>query len=524
MHLLGMRPHGWRGSLLLAVLCCLGGLVHENAEAAVALIADDAHVSSLEKNKSYGSSPVLVVSDTSRAFVRFDLSALPANLPANQIAKATMQVWVNRVSRPGSIQVIPVSAGWSEAELTFRTAPPSDPDPVATATVPEGKTRFYLTVDLTSLVREWVSGQRVNHGIMLAAQEDGASIRIDSKENTATSHEPRLEIVFAGVQGVPGPRGERGPMGPPGDAPGTVTALPVGESTEGYVSTGEFIADWKNVSGGVLNVSVSSTSIAECGGRIFAFQRIGADAVSYRFEPTTAAWDPLPSSPIFDEYSSTGTLDEGRILVFGGLTSSGIPSNRVLEFTPATNAWRERAPLRTGRRGAVGVAAEGRFFVFGGTTATGTTSSAEEYDPVANTWTPIAAIPLGNFSPYTAVSVDSVVYLYGQARNDVMLRFNAATRTWLSPVPYLPGNMRPFIETSDGKILGFSVAATRPVFQFSPEEQQWSFVGQIPTRFTTAQLAGAFRIGSSAYLIFPDLRVVALDLTSFRELHLKLPD
>jgi hypothetical protein len=56
-------------------------------------------------------------------------------------------------------------------------------------------------IDITTLVRQWLTTGR-NDGLALIAANGGRlRITIDSKENRATSHPAEIEVVLAGPAG-----------------------------------------------------------------------------------------------------------------------------------------------------------------------------------------------------------------------------------------------------------------------------------------------------------------------------------
>ncbi len=148
---------------------------------------------------------------TVRTYLKFDLSTLPAGTTAAQITKATLRLWVDPSSATfGAMDVTPVTGSWIEKGTGGMTATNSaslsyGPVEVAGwvgATAPNE----FVTLDLTDLVRDWVGGTLVNGGICLApnASVTAMNIYFDSKETTATSHEPKLEIVLSGPMGPDG--------------------------------------------------------------------------------------------------------------------------------------------------------------------------------------------------------------------------------------------------------------------------------------------------------------------------------
>lgn len=81
-------------------------------------------------------------------------------------------------------------------------------------------TASFVAIDITPLVKAWVSGSVVNQGFAIDAASGVTNLNLyfDAQESTATSHEPQLEIGLASVgpQGPAGPAGPQGPTGAPG--------------------------------------------------------------------------------------------------------------------------------------------------------------------------------------------------------------------------------------------------------------------------------------------------------------------
>jgi Collagen triple helix repeat (20 copies) len=195
-------------ALFLSVLTCLPTV----SWAVLAALTDDSYTQTSSPNTRSGSSPYLrVVGTMQKTYIKFDVaSALPAGVISNDVAKATLTLWVNTVSTPGSFAVTRVTSAWTEAGITASAAPTLGSVEVAAVAVTT--TNAFVTVDLTSLVQGWVGGSVLNNGFALVANAT-TSFQLDSKENTATGHEPRLEIA---LKGLPSSQGPQGPPGPPG--------------------------------------------------------------------------------------------------------------------------------------------------------------------------------------------------------------------------------------------------------------------------------------------------------------------
>ena len=214
----------------LLALAAVVGALPAPAGAVMARLSDDAHTSASARTANFGSAPTLLVqgpgATASQAYVRFDLTTLPAGTRGTDVARAVLRLWVAKVTRGGMFDVHSVRGGWNEDAITAANAPGRGRDELVGIPVSLQERNRFLVVDVTELVQEWLDRTLENNGLMLMPNAAGVSVEFDSKENAATSHEPQLEITLkptgaAGAPGPPGPAGERGPAGPPGP-PGPV--------------------------------------------------------------------------------------------------------------------------------------------------------------------------------------------------------------------------------------------------------------------------------------------------------------
>jgi hypothetical protein len=159
-------------------------------------LTDDAFTNSAQPNATSGTNAQLFVSGTRNSYLKFDLSTLPGGTQGIAIQRAILKLWVNQVTTAGAFDVYPVSGVWTEEALTANGAPPVGPVAVAGVSVATTQTGMFVPVDITALVRGWRESPSSNQGIALLPAPGGISIRVDSKENTGTSHGPQLDVVF----------------------------------------------------------------------------------------------------------------------------------------------------------------------------------------------------------------------------------------------------------------------------------------------------------------------------------------
>jgi N-acetylneuraminic acid mutarotase len=113
---------------------------------------------------------------------------------------------------------------------------------------------------------------------------------------------------------------------------------------------------------------------------------------------STGAWVNRSSLPVpLQEVALT--VSNNKLYAFGGSSDVALSAqtNNVYEWTPSTNTWalKTKLPVAIGNASAMSVtSAIGKIYVLGGKTGTSTSkNTAQQYDPVANTWTAITNLP-----------------------------------------------------------------------------------------------------------------------------------
>ncbi len=198
--------------LAIAAVSVLG--VSLPVAAQTGTLTADTAVTSAHPATNYGTLSNLYVSGTSTALLRFDLGALPPAANATDVTRATLRLFVNRITTPGVITVSAVGASWNEGAVTAQTLPVTGNAVEVFAVTDEGQ---YVTVDVTSLVQAWLTTPAKNFGLALTAST--ADAVFDSKENDTTAHPAQLDVALSsGAAGPVGPVGLQGPRGDTGAA------------------------------------------------------------------------------------------------------------------------------------------------------------------------------------------------------------------------------------------------------------------------------------------------------------------
>lgn len=140
-----------------------------------------------------------------RAYLKFDLSALPANA---SMAKVRMYREFGH-SAP-TFQMRRVLGAWSASSLAWNNQP-------AIGTVPESAVNVnqypqFYEFDITALYNAWKSGALANNGVVLTGDEIATDTSSNWSSTNAGSNRPTLIVAGAGValqnvaqRTVPGP-------------------------------------------------------------------------------------------------------------------------------------------------------------------------------------------------------------------------------------------------------------------------------------------------------------------------------
>jgi hypothetical protein len=210
-----------RKHLLILLLIGMAMSLPNLSFAVEGTLTDDAYTSS-GSTQNYGIQTILSVNGApadnalKRSFLKFDLSTIPVGIPDVPVVKATLKLYVNKLIKAGSFDIMAVTSDWNETNITDHTAPSVIGVVARGVRIDEGK--IFVTVDLTNLVIGWLNGTIPNYGIALLPNNiEGINVNFDSKESTTTSHPAELDMALSTPPGPQGPQGIQGPQGNKGD-------------------------------------------------------------------------------------------------------------------------------------------------------------------------------------------------------------------------------------------------------------------------------------------------------------------
>jgi hypothetical protein len=255
----------------------IGTLLAATTRAQSALVSD-AHTSNNGRNANFGNHPMLDVSDSNTAYVKFNIAgALAQATKGNQVARATVKFYVNKVTTAGKLDIYPILSDWDEKTITANNAPAIGALALTTQQISKDAQGNYVLIDITDLVKQWLgdgNGQNAlaNFGIAItphpvdAHNPQLADLNFDSKENSQTSHDAALNLQFdnvsTGLQSVTTDatlKGDGTAANPLGVAPNAITTTHL---ADGAVTTGK-IADSAVTSGKIANAAVTGDKLAD---------------------------------------------------------------------------------------------------------------------------------------------------------------------------------------------------------------------------------------------------------------------
>jgi N-acetylneuraminic acid mutarotase len=154
-------------------------------------------------------------------------------------------------------------------------------------------------------------------------------------------------------------------------------------------------AVWYGHHDGAVLLTSGTDKVLVIGGADGASTAVGTTAV---YDATTKTWSAAATMKVPRRLYTATTLDDGRVLVAGGISGSWqfpAPGLDAMEiYDPAHNTWTTGAAMNHGRWGHSAVLVGKKVLVAGGFTVRSGQSelalnSAELYDPVARTWTEV---------------------------------------------------------------------------------------------------------------------------------------
>ena len=181
--------------------------------------------------------------------------------------------------------------------------------------------------------------------------------------------------------------------------------------------------------------------------------------VGVEYDAASETWTAKKNMLVPAHHATAVALDD-RVYVFGGFvgrpgTKGWQPIANAFVYDPATDSWKELAPMPTPRGSACAVVVDGKIHVIGGAHANIpgkpgneplwagvpqiVVGTVEEYDPASNTWRTRAPMPTGR-NHFFAAEVDGKIYaingrlgtsfVTASDVTDIVEEYDPKTDTW----------------------------------------------------------------------------------------------
>ena len=269
-------------------------------------------------------------------------------------------------------------------------------------------------------------------------------------------------------------------------------------------------------SGAPTPTRANSTASAALGGKVYYFGGSAPYTPTVFSTPTLNAvfeydverneWSPKAPMPIASRLSAAHAIGD-RIYIVAAYGDGGF-HNELLEYTPATDQWRVRAPKPTHRL-CSSAAVNGKIYVLGGvgTIDDGPWESGklwtvknyvEIYDPATNFWSRGQDAPTVFGTSNQGCAVGNVIYVFGTYASSTVsadtsvLTYDTVLNSWSSTQPMTSARVAASCAVVDGAIYlaggsnsgqqpAVSFAVSDVVERFEPLQQRWSSVTRLPT-------------------------------------------
>jgi N-acetylneuraminic acid mutarotase len=217
-------------------------------------------------------------------------------------------------------------------------------------------------------------------------------------------------------------------------------------------------------------------------------------AASNEYDPVAGNWFASGSSLLTARHSANGVLlPTGKVLVFGGVSTSGAIIASAELYDPASRTWSATGSMSIGRTLCKAVVLpNGRVLIAGGITGTFSSpapvSSVEIYDPVTGSWSPTGSLSAERIDYAMSLLPNGKVLITGGKRGGQLETTNTAELydsdlgTWSSTGSMTIARSGPAATVlPTGKVIVISGVGTRTNEIYDPATGTWTVTGDVYT-------------------------------------------
>jgi hypothetical protein len=222
----------------------------------------------------------------------------------------------------------------------------------------------------------------------------------------------------------------------------------------------------------------------------------GATATAERYDPVADTWTATGSMAAARTGHLAVRLPDGQVLVVGGDPQRSTGPVAIPEvYDPATGTWSPTAPKTTDADGTLTVLPDGQALVAGG--ATRPSAAAERYDPRTNRWTQVADMTTPRYVGETATVLtnDQVLVVGGVGPPCTKTcspltsaeRYDPVANTWTATAPMRathPGHSATLLPNGQVLIVGDYALSQTPE-RYDPASNAWTPAGTVPVGFAS---------------------------------------
>lgn len=216
------------------------------------------------------------------------------------------------------------------------------------------------------------------------------------------------------------------------------------------------------------------------GGQILNRENTGNQTVVHAYNPATNTWTQAASLPLPLGHTHAGTIvQDGRIVMAGGVTSGYTTTNQILSYDPGSNVWTHVRTMPVFRKSVNLMIHAGQLYVVGGGNNTAT---REVYKTGwAPTWLSLQSMPV-SMGEVAAGMIGNKMYVIGEANSSTAV-YDLSKNTWSTSAA-----KRPFLghhhaaEVINGKwyVIGGLGASAGKLQIYNPATNAWSLGASMP--------------------------------------------
>ena len=167
-----------------------------------------------------------------------------------------------------------------------------------------------------------------------------------------------------------------------------------------------------------------------------------ANKINYEYDPATNTWATRTPMPTTRSDGIAVATFQNKIYVIGGRINDGATTGINEVYDPATDTWETKTPMPTSREDLDANVVNDKIYLISGLVPDPkypTTSNIfvltninEVYDPISDSWTTAASIPIAS-DDYASAVVDDKIYVISGSSHDIQNLtqiYNPETNAW----------------------------------------------------------------------------------------------